>query len=46
MPKKELYVVLRSLFRESLPAEMATFKDALSLRYNAAQRLFNGEEKP
>lgn len=27
-----------------LAKEFATFKDALSLRYNAAQRLFNGED--
>lgn len=27
-----------------LPAELATFKDALCLRYNAAQRLFNGDD--
>jgi hypothetical protein len=27
-----------------LPAELATFKDALQLRYNAAQRLFNGDD--
>jgi hypothetical protein len=27
-----------------LPAELAAFTDALCLRYNAAQRLFNGED--
>jgi len=27
-----------------IPAELATFKDALCLRYNAAQRLFNGAD--
>jgi hypothetical protein len=26
----------------NLPAELATFRDALCLRFNAAQRLFNG----
>jgi hypothetical protein len=29
----------------NLPAELATFKDALCLRYNAAQRLFNGGDE-
>lgn len=29
----------------NLPAELAAFKDALSLRYNAAQRLFNGGDE-
>lgn len=29
-----------------LPAEWATFKAALCLRYNAAQRLFNGDDGP
>jgi hypothetical protein len=28
----------------NLDEELATFKDALCLRYNAAQRLFNGDE--
>jgi hypothetical protein len=28
-----------------LPAELATFKDVLCLRYNAAQRLFNGGDE-
>jgi hypothetical protein len=27
-----------------LAQEFATFKDALAIRYNAAQRLFNGDE--
>jgi hypothetical protein len=29
----------------NLPAELATFKDTLCLRYNAAQRLFNGDDE-
>jgi hypothetical protein len=28
-----------------LPAEMAQFRDALQLKYNAAQRLFNGSDE-
>jgi hypothetical protein len=28
-----------------LPAELAAFKDALQLKYNAAQRLFNGGDE-
>jgi len=28
----------------NLPAELAAFKDALCLRYNAAQRLLNGDD--
>jgi hypothetical protein len=44
-----IYLRMRNRFRKvmagrDLPAELATFKDALSLRYNAAQRLFNGED--
>jgi hypothetical protein len=44
-----IYLRMRNRFRQSmagrdLPAEIATFKDALSLRYNAAQRLFNGDD--
>jgi hypothetical protein len=27
-----------------LAQELATFKDTLQLRYNAAQRLFNGDD--
>jgi hypothetical protein len=29
----------------NLPAELAAFKDALQLKYNAAQRLFNGGDE-
>jgi hypothetical protein len=40
---------MRNRFRKAiegrdLPAELATFKDALQLKYNAAQRLFNSDE--
>jgi hypothetical protein len=36
----------RAVQGRNLPAELATFKDALCLRYNAAQRLllFNGKD--
>ena len=45
-----IYARMRNRFRKAmagrdLPAELATFKDALQLRYNAAQRLFNGEDE-
>jgi len=44
-----IYQRMRIRFRKAtegrdLPAELATFKDALSLRYNAAQRLFNSDD--
>jgi len=44
-----IYMRMRNRFRKAmvgrdLPAELATFKDALCLRYNAAQRLFNGDD--
>jgi hypothetical protein len=44
-----IYQRMRNRFRKAmvgrdLPAELATFKDALQLRYNAAQRLFNGDD--
>jgi hypothetical protein len=44
-----IYQRMRNRFRKALvghdlPAELATFKDALQLRCNAAQRLFNGDE--
>jgi len=40
---------MRNRFRKAMQgrdmaAELATFKDALSLRYNAAQRLFNSDD--
>jgi hypothetical protein len=44
-----IYMRMRNRYRKAmqgrnLPAELATFKDALCLRYNAAQRLFNGDD--
>jgi hypothetical protein len=44
-----IYQRMRNRFRKAtqgrnLPAELAAFKDALQLRYNAAQRLFNGDD--
>jgi hypothetical protein len=44
-----IYARMRNRFRKAmagrdLPAELATFKDALQLKYNAAQRLFNGDD--
>jgi hypothetical protein len=44
-----IYARMRNRFRKAmvghdLPAELATLKDALSLRYNAAQRLFNEDD--
>jgi hypothetical protein len=44
-----IYKRMRNRYRKAmhgrnLPAELATFKDALCQRYNAAQRLFNGED--
>jgi len=44
-----IYQRMRNRYRKAmhgrnLPEELATFKDALCLRYNAAQRLFNVEE--
>jgi hypothetical protein len=44
-----IYNRMRSRFRKAMqgrnvPAEIEAFKDTLQLRYNAAQRLFNGEE--
>jgi len=46
---RRIYMRMRNRFRKAmegrdLPAELATFKDALSLRYNAAQRLFNSDD--
>jgi hypothetical protein len=40
---------MRQRFRKAmvgrdLPAELAALKDALQLKYNAAQRLFNGDD--
>jgi hypothetical protein len=40
---------MRNRYRKAMQGrdvvqELATFKDALALRYNAAQRLFNGED--
>ena len=29
----------------NVPAEVEAFRDALCLRYNAAQRLFNGDDE-
>ena len=45
-----IYMRMRNRYRKAmqgrnLPAELATFKDALCLRYNAAQRLFNGDDE-
>lgn len=45
-----IYHRMRNRFRKAvegrnLPAELAVFKDALCLRYNAAQRLFNGGDE-
>jgi hypothetical protein len=45
--RSRIYMRMRNRFRKAmegrdLPAELATFKDALQLKYNAAQRLFNG----
>jgi hypothetical protein len=44
-----IYMRMRNRFRKAMQgrdmaAELATFKDALSLRYNAAQRLFNSDD--
>jgi len=44
-----IYQRMKNRFRKAvegrdLPAELAAFKDALQLKYNAAQRLFNGDE--
>ena len=46
---RRIYMRMRNRYRKAmqgrnLPAELATFKDALCQRYNAAQRLFNGED--
>jgi len=46
---KRIYMRMRNRYRKAvegrdLAQEFATFTDALSLRYNAAQRLFNGED--
>lgn len=45
-----IYQRMRNRFRKvmagrDLPAELATFKDALQLKYNTAQRLFNGDDE-
>jgi hypothetical protein len=45
-----IYMRMRNRYRKTmqgrnLPAELAIFKDALCLRYNAAQRLFNGGDE-
>jgi hypothetical protein len=45
-----IYTRMRNRYRKAmkgrnLPAELAAFKDALQLRYNAAQRLFNGDDR-
>jgi hypothetical protein len=44
-----IYTRMRNRFRKvmvgrDLPAELAILKDALQLKYNAAQRLFNGDD--
>jgi hypothetical protein len=44
-----IYTRMRIRFREAmkgrdLTAELETFKDALALRYNEAQRLFNSDD--
>ena len=44
-----IYARMRNRFRKvmagrDLPAELETFKDALQLKYNAAQRLFNQDD--
>jgi hypothetical protein len=46
---RRIYGRMRNRYLEAvkgrdLPAELAAFKDALCMRYNAAQRLFNGED--
>jgi len=46
---RRIYMRMRNRYRKAmqgrnLPAELASFKDALCQRYNAAQRLFNGED--
>jgi hypothetical protein len=46
---KRIYMRMRNRFRKAvegrdLAVELATFKDALQLKYNAAQRLFNSDE--
>jgi hypothetical protein len=45
-----IYMRMRNRFRRvmagrDLPAELATFKNALQLKYNEAQRLFNGDDE-
>jgi hypothetical protein len=47
---KRIYMRMRNRFRKAvqgrnLPAELEAFRDALQLRYNAAQRLFNGDDE-
>jgi hypothetical protein len=48
--KDRIHSRMRNRFRKALqgrnlPVELESFKDALQLRYNAAQRLFNGDDK-
>jgi hypothetical protein len=48
--RSRIYARMRNRYREAvkgrdLAQEFATFKDALCLRYNAAQRLFNGGDE-
>lgn len=45
-----IYMRMRKRYRKALegrnvPAELAALKDALCMRYNAAQRLFNGGDE-
>ena len=41
----DLRMVIAEVPGDELPrVELASFKDALQLRYNAAQRLFNGDD--
>jgi hypothetical protein len=47
--QRRIFMRMRNRYNKAMEGrdfaqELATFKDALALRYNAAQRLFNGDE--
>lgn len=48
--QRRILMRMRNRYRKTMEGrdpekELATFKDALALRYNAAQRLFNGDDE-
>jgi hypothetical protein len=48
--QQRIFMRMRNRYKKAMEGrdiaqELATFKDALALRYNAAQRLFNGDEE-